>query len=385
MNLKGLISLAFGTLSLGISEYVAMGLLPFVAAAFAVSVAEAGHFIGAYALGVAVGAFAVILLRRLPLKVILVILICIHIAGNVLTVLAPDFTTLLTGRFIAGFPHGSFFGVGSIIAGRLAAAGRQTSAVSIMLMGITIANVFGVPLGTFLAHSLSFRTIFVLTSIWGLIVLFSCVRWIPDQGRLQDDGLKGQFAFLKSRPAQLVLAATFFGNAGIFCLISYVSPVLTDFAGLELTTVPAVMIAVGLSMVICNFISGRLCDRFTPGRTAALWQALAVLILLSAALFGRGNAPLTIVLTCAAGGMLFAISAPEQVSILRCAPGGLLAAGSSIQASFNLANFCGAFAGSIPFMLQLDLSWVMYIGALLTLPGVYCLIRYAVKYEPALS
>lgn len=154
MDIKGLIALAFGTLGLGITEYVAMGLLPYLSADFSVTIAQAGHAISAYALGVAIGAFMIIFMRRLRLKSILLILILIHLFGNALTCVVDNFNYLLLSRFIAGLPHGCFFGVGSIIALRLVKAGKGTSAVAIMTAGMTVANVFGVPLGTALANSL---------------------------------------------------------------------------------------------------------------------------------------------------------------------------------------------------------------------------------------
>ena len=216
MLIRGLIALAFGTLGLGIAEYVAMGLLPYWASDFNVSIAQSGHAISAYALGVAIGAFFIIFMRTLKLKTILILLILVHILGNVLTAFAPTFETMLGARFIAGLPHGAYFGVGSIIAQRLATKGKGTSAVSIMVAGMTVSNIFGVPLGTALAHSLSWRTIFYLVIVWGIIVLVSAILWVRDVGKIEDTGFKGQFVFLKNPAPWLVLGATMFGNAGIF-------------------------------------------------------------------------------------------------------------------------------------------------------------------------
>ena len=182
--------------------------------------------LSSYALGVAIGAFFIILLRTLKLKTILLILIVVHIAGNVLTAFAPTFETMLASRFIAGLPHGAYFGVGSIIAQRLAAKGKGTSAVSIMIAGMTVSNIFGVPLGTALAHSLSWRTIFYIVVLWGVLVLVSVMMWVRDVGKIKDTGFKGQFVFLKDPAPWLVLAATMLGNAGIFCMHSYISPIL---------------------------------------------------------------------------------------------------------------------------------------------------------------
>lgn len=380
MLIRGLIALAFGTLGLGIAEYVAMGLLPYWAADFNVSIAQSGHAISAYALGVAIGAFFIIGLRRMKLKSILILLILVHILGNVLTAFAPTFETMLGARFIAGLPHGAYFGVGSIIAQRLAAKGRGTSAVSIMVAGMTVSNIFGVPLGTALAHSLSWRTIFYIVILWGILVLVSALMWIRDVGKIKDTGFKGQFVFLKHPAPWLVLAATMFGNAGIFCMHSYISPILTDFAGIPLEMVSAVMAAMGISMVVANLVSGRLCDRYTPGKVAFVCQFVTIFILLGIAALGS-NPVVCIVLACLAAGMLFAISSPEQVSILRVAPGGLLLGASMVQAAFNLGNAIGAYVGGIPFELEMSIRWVTIFGSILAAVGALALWIYFRKHE----
>lgn len=380
MLIRGLIALAFGTLGLGIAEYVAMGLLPYWAEDFNVTIAQSGHAISSYALGVAIGAFFIILLRTLKLKTILLILIVVHIAGNVLTAFAPTFETMLASRFIAGLPHGAYFGVGSIIAQRLAAKGKGTSAVSIMIAGMTVSNIFGVPLGTALAHSMSWRTIFYIVICWGVLVLLSAIFWIRDVGKIKDTGFKGQFAFLRNPAPWWVLAATMFGNAGIFCMHSYISPILTDFAGIPLAAVSAVMAAMGVCMVIANLVSGRLCDRYTPGKVAFYCQLTAIIVLLGISALGN-NPYICVVLACIAAGLLFAISSPEQVSILRVSPGGLLLGASMVQAAFNLGNAIGAYVGGIPFDLSLNIRWVTGFGAMLAVLGTISLYIYYKCHE----
>ena len=380
MSYKGLIALAFGTLGLGIAEFVAMGLLPYWAADFNITLSQSGYGVSAYALGVAIGVFCIILMRAVKLKTILLLMIVIHIVGNTLTGFASSYETMLAARFIAGLPHGAYFGVGSIIAQRLASRGKGTTAIAIMIAGMTISNIFGVPVGTALAHSFTWRIIFYFIGAWGIIVLLSAIFFIRDVGKIVDNGFKSQFVFLKHPAPWLVLSATAFGNAGIFCMQSYISPILTDFASVPLGQVSIVMGAMGVCMVIANLVSGRLCDRYTPGIIATICQVVAVLALLGVAAFGQ-NTLACLILVCIIAGMLFAVGSPEQVSILRTAPGGLLLGASMIQAAFNLGNALGAYVGGIPLDHNMSMSYITVFGAMLTTIGALSMYWFYRKHE----
>ena len=380
MSYKGLIALAFGTLGLGIAEFVAMGLLPYWAADFNITLSQSGNGVSAYALGVAIGVFCIILMRAVKLKTILLLMIVIHIVGNTLTGFASSYETMLAARFIAGLPHGAYFGVGSIIAQRLASRGKGTTAIAIMIAGMTISNIFGVPVGTALAHSFTWRIIFYFIGAWGIIVLLSAIFFIRDVGKIVDNGFKSQFVFLKHPAPWLVLSATAFGNAGIFCMQSYISPILTDFASVPLGQVSIVMGAMGVCMVIANLVSGRLCDRYTPGIIATICQVIAVLALLGVAAFGQ-NTIACLILVCLIAGMLFAVGSPEQVSILRTAPGGLLLGASMIQAAFNLGNALGAYVGGIPLDHNMSMSYITVFGAMLTTIGALSMYWFYRKHE----
>ncbi len=380
MVIRGLIALAFGTLGLGIAEYVAMGLLPYIAADFSVSLAKAGQVISMYAIGVAFGTFLIIFFRLLSLKTLLIICVATQMAGTAITCFAPNFESLCVARFIAGLPHGAFFGVGSIVATRLAGVKRASSAVAIMIAGMTVANMFGVPLGTALAHSLNWRVIFFIVLFWTVLVMVSILLWVRDVGGLEDHGFRDQFKFLKFKAPWLVLIATLFGNAGIFSLISYESPILTDLAGLDLAHVAVVLVLMGIAMVVFNLVSGRLCDHYTPGKVAAWMQGLSVLVLLAISLFGSIEM-LCVILMCLSAGLLFGISAPEQVSILRTASGGLLIAGASVQAAVNLGTTLGAYVDGKPFNLDLYIRNINKFGAGLALIGFLALLVYARRYE----
>ena len=193
---KSLIALAFGTLGLGIAEFVMMGILPDVAKDLGISIPTAGHFISAYALGVCVGAPVLTLARKYPLKHILLVLVTLIMIGNICAAMAPNYWVLLAARFISGLPHGAYFGVGSIVAEKLADKGKGSEAVSIMIAGMTIANLFGVPLGTSLSTMLSWRATFLLVGIWGIVILYYIWRWVPHVEGLKDTGFnKSPFRF----------------------------------------------------------------------------------------------------------------------------------------------------------------------------------------------
>lgn len=343
---KSLIALAFGTLGLGIAEFTMMGILPYVAKDLDVSISVAGHFISAYALGVCCGASFLILARKRPLKHILLALVTVMIVGNLSAAIAANYWMLLAARFLSGLPHGAYFGVASIVAGKLADEGKGTEAVSIMIAGMTVANLFGVPLGTSLSHLLSWRVTFLLVGCWGIIVLYYMVRWVPNVKGLQDTGFRGQFRFLKKPAPWFLLGATALGNGGVFCWYSYINPLLTDVSGFSSESITALMMLAGFGMVAGNLMSGRLSDRYTPGKVGMAVQGMLCVVLLLIFFMSPNPWCSAILMTlCTAG--LFAVSSPEQVLIIRVAPGGEMLGGACVQMAFNLGNAIGAYVGGL--------------------------------------
>lgn len=376
---KSLVALAFGTLALGIAEFVMMGILPDVARSLGVSIPEAGHLISAYAIGVCCGAPMLVVVHKYPLKNILLCLACIILLGSTLAALSVNYWMLLAARFISGLPHGAYFGVASIVAVRLADERHKTGAVSIMVAGMTVANLFGVPLATGLSASVSWRFPFLLVVFVSLIVLYYVWKWVPSVGALPDNGFRHQFAFLKNDAPWLILAATMFANGGIFCWYSYISPLLIE-GGFSADTLPALMIAAGFGMVAGNLISGRLCDRHRPGHVVVVTQCIAIAALLLVfwlADCGWVSAALMVVCT----GCLFAVSSPQQFLILKHAPGGELLGGASIQVAFNLGNAVGAFCGGLPIAAGLPPRYAALTGVPFIVLGLVSFIIFCRKYE----
>lgn len=377
---KSLIALAFGTLALGIAEFVMMGILPDVARSMEVSIPQAGHLISAYALGVCCGAPLLVIAHKYPLKNILLCLACIILLGSTLAAVSANYWMLLAARFISGLPHGAYFGVASIVAVRLADERHKTGAVSIMVAGMTVANLFGVPLATGLSAQVSWRFPFILVIFISLIVLYYIWKWVPGVGALPDNGFKHQFAFLKTGAPWLILAATMFANGGIFCWYSYISPLLTDEGGFSADALPALMIAAGFGMVAGNLISGRLCDRHRPGHVVAYTQCIAIAALtLIFMLADHGWLSAALMVVCT--GCLFAVSSPQQFLILKYAPGGEMLGGASIQMAFNMGNALGAFCGGLPIAAGLPPRYAAIVGVPFVTLGLVSFIVFCRKYE----
>lgn len=377
---KSLIALAFGTLGLGIAEFVMMGILPDVAHDFSISISQAGHFISAYALGVCVGAPMLILARKHPLKRILLILVTLIMIGNIGAALAPNYWILLLARFISGLPHGAYFGVGSIVAEKLADKGKGSEAVSIMVAGMTIANLFGVPLGTSLSASISWRVTFLLVGCWGMIILYYIWRWIPQVESLPDTGLKGQFRFLKSPAPWLLIGATMLGNGGVFCWYSYINPLLTHVSGFHPQSITLLMVLAGFGMVVGNLVSGRLSDKYKPGRVAATVQA-CICVTLLLIFFLSSISWLSVVLMCLCTAGLFALSSPQQVLLIRYSKGGEMLGAASVQVAFNLGNAIGAYSGGVALQAGLGYQYPALIGVPFAFAGFVLLTLFHKKYE----
>lgn len=390
---KSLLALASGTFGLGISEYVMMGVLPYMAADFNISIPQAGWFISAYALGVCTGAPVIaVAARKLPLKKILYILLAIFTAAACAMALCPtpgegsgsrwQFALMLSLRFIAGTPHGAFFGVSAVAADRLADKGKATFAVAIMCSGMTFANLIGNPLCTLVTSMSTWRLIFVFTTIWGLLTWWSIYRWIPELEAMPDHGLKAGFRFMKTLPPWLLFACTALGNGGIFCWYSYISPTLTGLAGVPENMMTLMMVLAGAGMVTGNLSGGRISDRFGPGHTG---RGIEIMILAGLTL----TALTTHIIWCAIPLMvlctacLFAVSSPQQLLMVKFSEGGELMGGAMVQIAFNLGNAIGAWAGGLPIdeTVPQTYHYPAAVGACFAALGVVCYFIFCRRYE----
>ena len=350
---KSLIALAFGTLALGMTEFVMMGILADVANALGITIPQAGHLVSAYALGVTCGAPLLAVAKQFRPKSILLFLVCLIFIGALISSVAQSYEMLLVARFISGLPHGAYFGVASIVAVRLADEGHKTGAVSTMIAGMTVANLLGVPLETALSAHISWRMPFIIISFYSLLVIYYIWKWVPQLEVTPSNGYKGQFRFLKTGAPWLILGATMLGNGGVFCFYSYVTPILTSDGGIPYEYMSAIMILAGFGMVVGNLVSGKLSDRYTPGRVATAMMLFAATSLMSVFIFAH-NGWVAAAFTVFSVLSMFAMSSPQQYLILKHAPGGEMLGGACIQMAFNMGNAVGAFLGGLPIEAGLD-------------------------------
>lgn len=378
---KSLIALAVGSFGLGIAEFAMMGILGSVAEDLQISITQAGHLISAYAFGVCVGAPVLLLVRKYPLKRVLLLLAAIIFIGNLFAGLSPNYWTLMVARFLSGFPHGAYFGVASIVAQRLSGPGKAARAVSMMMAGMTFATVLGVPLGTVLSTGISWRLTFLLVACWGLVALLGIRFWIPRLDSLPDTGFKGQFRFLKSPAPWLIFGGTLLGEGGVYCWYSYIDPLLTLVSGFPASSLTWLMMVAGLGMVAGNLLGGRLADRFRAGMVAAMVQSCMVFTLLL--IFFFSPIPwLSVVLMVIGTAGLFGVGSPLQYLIIRFSKGGgeMLGA-ASIQIAFNVGNAVAAWLGGLVLHAGYDYRYPALVGIPLALTGAVLLFILHYRYE----
>lgn len=366
---KSLLTLTLGGLGIGITEFVMMGLLPDIAKDLAITIPQAGHLISAYALGVVVGAPVLVAIAgSYPPKKILIALMLMFTAFNALSAFSPDYTMMLAARFLAGLPHGAFFGVGSVVASRIAGKGKEAQAVSLMFAGLTIANVIGVPLGTYIGHHYSWRYTFVIIVIVGLITLLTLKLWMPNLAATKNRDLKKELAFFKLPEAWLIILMIAIGTGGLFSWYSYIAPLLTDVSGFAADSITYILVLAGLGMLVGNFVGGKLADRFSPAK-ASVSLLIAMALSLFIVHYVSYNQTMSLVMTFITGAIAFAVAAPIQMLMINTAKGSEMIAASVSQASFNIGNALGAFLGGLPLAAGYDYTSPVWVGTVMALTG----------------
>ncbi len=373
---KTVFSLALGTFGLGMAEFGIMGVLTELAHDTGISIPAAGNMISFYAFGVVIGAPIMALCSsKFSLKSTLLFLVALCVAGNAIFTFSHSYPMLALGRLVSGFPHGAFFGVGAILLSKIAPPGKVTMAVAGMIAGMTVANLIGVPLGTWLGQTYSWRYTFFLIAAFDALVILSVLLWVPTLYDKSETRLTEQFRFLKKPEPWLIFSATMFGNAGVFAWFSFIKPFMVHVSGFSEFFMTAIMMLMGLGMVLGNLFSGRISGRYSALRIAATTDLVIVLSLLLLFAFGENkSASLVMGFVCCAG--LFALSAPLQILLLQNAKGGELLGAAGGQVAFNLGSAIGAYFGGMMITLGYSWDYVTLPAALLSFAAMSSLLMY---------
>jgi Arabinose efflux permease len=383
-----LYALTAGAFGIGVTEFVIMGLLIEVGRDLGISIATAGLLISGYALGVVVGApILTAFSGRLRPRTTLLMLMVIFTIGNIACAMAPNFETLMIARLVTALAHGTFFGVGSVVATSLVPEERKASAIAIMFTGLTVANIAGVPFGTWLGQEYGWRMTFWAVALVGVIALAVLAVFLPkgdEHAKKTEEG--SSYALLLSEPVVTSLAMTVLGFAAVFAVFTFIAPILTQVSGFGETAVSPILLLFGGGLIVGNLLGGRLADRNLDRALILTIAALGVVLIAMQFVMGfKVAAALMVGLLGAAG---FATVAPLQLRILRKAEGVGQALASSLNiAAFNLGNAIGAWVGGLaidhgPGLANLPLVAAVFPVAALLL-AVIAMRRDAGRAVPA--
>ncbi|WP_182003015.1 MFS transporter [Acinetobacter lactucae] len=374
-----LLALAIGAFAIGTTEFSPMGLLPNIAHDLGISIPTAGMLITGYALGVMLGApFMTLWFGGFARRNALIFLMAIFTIGNLIAAFSPSYMSLLGARLITSLNHGAFFGIGSVVAASIVPAHKQASAVATMFMGLTIANIGGVPLATWVGQNIGWRMSFLAISLLGVITMLALWKALPSGMVAQKPNVKAELKVLTRTPVVLALLTTVLGAGAMFTLYTYIAPSLTEFTYASPTFITFMLVLIGVGFSIGNHLGGRFAD-LSINKTLIGFLVLLIVMMVTFPILAQSQIGAAIALMIW-GAATFALVPPLQMRVMSVAheaPG--LASSVNIGA-FNLGNAVGAAAGA----LVLDLGWgysaVSFAGALLAGLGLL-LVLFQIKRE----
>ncbi|MCX5055005.1 MULTISPECIES: MFS transporter [unclassified Streptomyces] len=359
-----LLALAIGAFGIGTTEFVIMGVLPEVAGDFGVSIPTAGWLVSGYALGVVLGApLLTVLGTKVSRKKMLMFLMGLFVVGNVLSASAPTFGLMLVGRVVASLAHGAFFGIGSVVAAGLVAPEKKASAISLMFTGLTVANIVGVPLGTYIGQAAGWRVTFTAVAALGIAGLLGVAKLVPETGRASSGTIRTEFAAFRNVQVWIAMAMTVLGFGGVFAAITYITPMMTEVAGYSAGAVTWLLVLFGVGMFLGNLVGGRFADRaLMPMLFTALAALSLTLLLFTATAHNKVLAAITLTLIGALG---FATVPPLQKWVLDQASAAPTLASAANIGAFNLGNALAAWLGGTVISAGLGYTAPDWVGALL--------------------
>ncbi|BCW54115.1 MULTISPECIES: MFS transporter [unclassified Arthrobacter] len=361
-------ALAMGGVGIGVTEFTMMGLLKEVEQGLAITTPQAGNLISAYALGVVVGAPLLAAVgARLPRKKLALGLLLFFTVANLASFVAPDYGWMLVSRFAAGLPHGAFFGVAAVIAASLVPPTRRGWAISMVMAGLSVSNVVGVPFATWLGQTFGWRLLFVLVGAIGLLALAMVWKFVPFQHAHSDASIRRELGALKRLQVWLALLVGIVGFGGFFATYTYIAHTMTSVAGIPSTLIPLVVALYGLGMVAGNVVGGRLADKSVMGTLYRVLPAIAVaLVVYAVAAHWQWSAMVMVFVVGASGSMLIPAL---QTRLLDASPDAPSLASSLNHAALNVANALGAFLGGLVIALGWGFVAPALVGAVLAVLG----------------
>ncbi|MGV0153910.1 MFS transporter [Rhodococcus sp. GB-02] len=367
-----MLALALGGFGIGTTEFVAMGLLPEMASGLGVSEPIAGHVISAYALGVVVGAPLIAALSaRVPRRTLLIALMVAFTVGNAASVFAPSYTTLMMARFVAGLPHGAYFGVAALVAAHLAEPGKRAKAVAMVMMGLSVANVIGVPVAAWIGQALGWRSAFALVAVIGVATVASLFVWIPRLDGMPVTNPITELGALGRVQVWMTLIVGMVGFGGMFAVYTYISTTLTDVSGLGASFIPLALMLYGLGMVAGNFVGGYLADR---ALMKGLFLSMGSLVVILAVFVIAVRNPYTALVFVFLIGLAGSSMVPGlQTRLMDVAEDAQTLAASLNHAALNIANAFGAWIGGVVIAAGYGYTAPAAVGSLLAVAGLVVL------------
>ncbi|MFI5711505.1 MFS transporter [Kribbella sp. NPDC051620] len=364
-----LLALATGGFAIGTTEFVTMGLLPQIADGVHISIPTAGHVVSAYAIGVVVGAPVIAALgARTGRKRLLLGLMAVFVLGNILSAVANSYELLMAARFLTGLPHGAFFGIGAVVGASMVPVNRRAWAVSMMMVGLPVANIVGVPVTTLLGQKFGWQLPFVAVGILGLLTLIAVWFWIGPQPVGNDVNVRSELSALAKPQVWMALLVGMVGFGGMFATYSYITPTMTDLAGFSEAAVTIVLAVYGIGMTGGTLVGGRLADRaLMPSLYGGL---VAVTVVLTTFGWLAQSKPGALVGVFSLGFSASILIPALQTRLMDVAHEGQSLAASLNHSTLNVANALGAWLGSVVLSAGYGYEWPSRVGAVLAVAGL---------------
>ena len=364
-----LLALAISAFAIGTTEFVIMGLLPEVARDLAVSIPSAGLLVSGYALGVAVGApLLAVVTSKMPRKLALQLLMGVFIVGNVLCAVASDYSLLMIARVVTSFAHGSFFGIGAVVAASLVPQEKRASAIALMFTGLTLANVLGVPFGTFIGQEFGWRTAFWVVAALGVASLAGIAALVPNKHDTGPAGLAHEVRVLKDPQVWMALAMTIVGFGGVFVVFTYIAPILEQVSGFSPRGVTLILVLFGVGLTIGNTVGGKLADRaLMPSLMGILLALAVVMVIFTRTSHSQVAAAVTIFVW---GIAAFATVPPLQMRVVEKATAAPNLASTLNIGAFNLGNAGGAWLGGLAIGHGMGLDALPWVAAVVSIAAL---------------